>query len=372
VKVKRTTNSHRQDHRRTTELNRAPATERGVGNSEGPPPSVGRREPARVPSRVEPTLIEPSIPPIADLLKSGAIDKELRLTNEELEKIASPTAEEMARSIIAGTGWPLRPFIESPTLPKLGEVLKSHPQLYWHPLVQGQVRYLHRLRSDNEEWKRLGWQWESKFDGEYEVYTSPKEVALVNEQLANLIEAHAAGLLPQKRIQWKRARRRPGPKGGLKNPYPTWEPWSERISAEEIAADFHALRSAFKRRLDAAEGKPRTKTGAKEWYRELAQQVLESSSVACLESSYVPCSSVPWWSGYRDFEHAAHPSGWKPLNLDTALDAMLNGRMGRAGREGKPAYLAYAVLGSLLDATPEKIRNTIGNYRHPRHVKKSR
>jgi len=60
---------------------------------------------------------------------------------------------------------------------------------------------------------------------------------------------------------------------------------------------------------------------------------------------------------------------WKPLNLDTALDAMLEGKMGSGG---KPACLAYAVLGSLLNVTPEKIRNTIDNSIHPRRAKKSR
>lgn len=63
---------------------------------------------------------------------------------------------------------------------------------------------------------------------------------------------------------------------------------------------------------------------------------------------------------------------WKPLNLDDTLDAMLNDNMGRAGHEGRPAYLAYAVLGALLDKEPDEIRNTLDNFRHPRRRKKTR
>jgi hypothetical protein len=41
--------------------------------------------------------------------------------------------------------------------------------------------------------------------------------------------------------------------------------------------------------------------------------------------------------------------------------------MGRAGRDGKPAYLAYAVLGALLEKSPEVIKYALDNYRYPRH-----
>jgi hypothetical protein len=123
------------------------------------------------------------------------------------------------------------------------------------------------------------------------------------------------------------------------------------VRAAWLYQDFLVLRDAFKARLREAKGKPPMKAAAKEWYRKLAQEVLQDSSTG-------------WWSGYRDYQADA----WKPLDLETALDAMLKGK---GGHEGKPAYLAYAVLGSLLDVTPEKIRNTIDNYAPRRRAKKS-
>jgi hypothetical protein len=42
---------------------------------------------------------------------------------------------------------------------------------------------------------------------------------------------------------------------------------------------------------------------------------------------------------------------------------MVAAQMGRAGRSGRPAYLACATLADLLDATPEKIADFLGNYR---------
>jgi hypothetical protein len=66
----------------------------------------------------------------------------------------------------------------------------------------------------------------------------------------------------------------------------------------------------------------------------------------------------------RDEEYSER---WKRLELDAALDRMLPpGHKGDNEQDGKPAYLAYAVLGALLGVTPEKIRNTLDNYRRTR------
>ncbi len=185
---------------------------------------------------IEPTILSIA-EEIAGLLKSRTLI-DVGLTDEEAKRIVTGlTVDVMAKSI-TGTGWALRPFIESPSLAKLCEILRSHPQLYAHPLVQSEIRYLCRLRSDEKEWERLGWQWQSQGDGEYEVITPPEEVAVVDQQLANLIEAHASSLFPQKRIQWKPARKQAGPKGGLTNPHPTWEPWSHSVSAVWLHENF--------------------------------------------------------------------------------------------------------------------------------------
>ena len=52
---------------------------------------------------------------------------------------------------------------------------------------------------------------------------------------------------------------------------------------------------------------------------------------------------------------------WKPLDLKDDIKKMCSGNMGR--KNGKSAYLAYAILGRLLDVTPEMIRDKIDNYR---------
>jgi hypothetical protein len=64
---------------------------------------------------------------------------------------------------------------------------------------------------------------------------------------------------------------------------------------------------------------------------------------------------------------------WTPIDLGDAIEKMLKpGHMGRAGANGKLAYLAYAVLGALLEVPPEKIRNTLDNFRHKRRPKPTR
>jgi len=294
------------------------------------------------PLPVEPTLIEPSIlsiaPRVGELIRSGTLAT--WLTEEELRKITQPLgADGIAKSISAGTGWPLHSFLESPSLTKLAEVLRSHPNLYWHPIVERQIRYLQRLQSEEEEWRRLGWHWHSEWDGEYEIYTPPQEVALVKQQLANLVEAHVCGLLPRTRIRWERAKMQPGPKGGLEI-----QGLSKRISAEWLDGFFHMLRDTFKIILRSARDKPVTKKAAKEWYQKLVQEAVQEDVGMSLAGPAIS-------------------------HLESALDAMLDGNI---GHEGKPAYLAYAALGALLSTTPENIRNTIGNYRYPRRVKASR
>jgi len=66
-------------------------------------------------------------------------------------------------------------------------------------------------------------------------------------------------------------------------------------------------------------------------------------------------------------------TSWRalPLGLREPISRMLRGGMGRAGRSGRPAYLACATLGVLLDAAPEKIADLLNNYRRTRrhHLK---
>jgi hypothetical protein len=297
-------------------------------------------------------LIEPLILEAAKIVKAGNVTGDV-----VFPETRALTVEEIAKTII-GIGWAGSPVVVSPTLTKLAEILRTSPGLYWHPLVERQISYLRRLQSDKEEWQRLGWQWHSLRDGEYseyEFYCPPKEVAIVDQTLANLIEAHATGLLPKKQIQWKPARKQGGRQGAPKNPYPTWEPWSNTISAQWIHENFLALREAFKERLQARERKPSTKAETKEWYRTVVPEVLKESSGI-------------WWSGLREYDSDG-VSRWRSLDLDAALNALADGSV---GNEGRPAFLSYAVLAALLDVEPKKIRSTIDNYRHPRRVRKDR
>jgi hypothetical protein len=319
-------------------------------------------------------LIEPSVLRIAGLLKSGRL-----------------TAEEMAKPI-AGTGWPrmppeLRPFIESPTLPRLAEVLRARPGLYWHPLVERQIAYLRRLRYDVKEWERLGW--EPEWNDTYSFARAPRQVATVSEALRSIVEAHAGGLFPRRRIVWKDHSRKPGRKGRLNNPHPTGESWTEWIEPVWLAEDFRYLHAAFKARLRQPEAKPYLRAEAKEWHRRVAQEILQLVSET---------DGVGWWSGWKDHEVeemtadpaqsrvSPEPSDdalfseppiiiverWKPLDLDDALDKMLRREPASLAKEGKPAYLAYAVLGALVGKDPDALKAIIDNYRYPRRRRRTR
>jgi hypothetical protein len=66
-----------------------------------------------------------------------------------------------------------------------------------------------------------------------------------------------------------------------------------------------------------------------------------------------------------------HPNPWQlrtswprvMVGLRGHVTNMLGRNMGRAGKSGRPAYLACATLGVLLDNTPERIADFLANYR---------
>jgi hypothetical protein len=192
------------------------------------------------------SLIHPMISKVAALLQSG------KATAEDLGK---PYA----------VFWPrvpheLLPFIQSPNLATLIEVLTSHPRLYWHPLVFRQIDYLLRLRYDEAEWQRLGWV--PQYD-EDSYHWPPAKVTVVNQWLERLVEAHVNGLFPDRRLQWTPQPKRRGPKSGIRNPVPA-EGWAEWVDAASLDEDFRELRSAFKTRLIASkQAVPRLKPDAK-------------------------------------------------------------------------------------------------------------
>ncbi len=59
------------------------------------------------------------------------------------------------------------------------------------------------------------------------------------------------------------------------------------------------------------------------------------------------------------------------LNLRPSVTRMLTGKMGRAGKSGRPAYLACATLAALLDTTPEKIADFLNNHRRRPRAKRN-
>ncbi len=302
-------------------------------------------------------LIAPKIAEFAERVRSGAIPSEERAKPVSYSRPLVPPA--------------LEPFFDSPCLQRLVEALQRQPGLYWHPLVEAQVAYLLALHRDEAEWQRLGWK--RRWDRDLKDREPPDEVALASEALKMLLEGHVRSLRLGTRIEGRRSPGRRGPKGVISNPYPIG-PETEEIDGADLDETFREMKALFEEQLGRRKGG--LKAEAKARYRTLAQEVLAAVN--------------PWWSGFKEpsvvpTEATAAPEQspragpesfadwlswkvtestvprWRPLVLDDALDRLLGQRMGR--KEGKSAYLAHAVLGELLWVTPEKIRDTLQNYR---------
>jgi len=210
----------------------------------------------------------------------------------------------------------------------------------------------------------------------------------VYRHLENLVSAHMSNFFPGRQMKLRPIRQKPGPKGlKNKNPFPAHSS-DQVVNAVWLKHDYEVLRSAFRERLNTSADKPVLKAALVEWYQTLANEILAKTSseegvaswsdrkdyitikASPSELASVPeSSSDPWNNPITEWLEIE----WTPLDLHSAIKRMLiRGGMGAAGKNGKPAYLAYAVLGALVNQTPEKIRNTIDNHQYRRRFKKTR
>jgi len=280
----------------------------------------------------------------------------------------------------------LHPFLQTLDLTKLAQALKRKPGLYFDPIVKNQIFYLTRLKYDQRLWDQLRWGIEGDDSHIAGGWAPPEEVAQVEEFLKMLLAAHVKALFPYRKLELKSLPRPGGRKGGLKNLNPTSDPWTQFIDAQTIDEDYESLKELIKKNIHF----PSVVNPNKQTRKRInlqAMKVLEESQI--------------YWSGLRkivsngpafdsnkakasDSENTRHISflipyweeKWEPLDLDEDIKDMCSGkdmrskRIEKTKKDGKPAYLAYAILGCLLDVHPWQIRNVIDNYRHPRPSRK--
>ena len=174
-----------------------------------------------------------------DLPPSEAIDRLMDPWVQKMADLAVQASPEARAKALEGSGWTRVPdqlllFMQSPRLSTLRSILTSHPWLYCHPIVVRQLRYLRRLTRDEQEWERLGW--EEQWDRDYGFSLPPKEASEAEAALKQLVESHVRGLGVGNRIEWQSTRRKPGPKGTFKNPYPAGAPGDEWVSGTRSRA----------------------------------------------------------------------------------------------------------------------------------------
>jgi hypothetical protein len=232
-----------------------------------------------------------------------------------------------------------------------------------------------------------------------------------------------------------RPRRKPGPKGRIRNPAPVrdsdGEPLGEWLDGDDLDTTEVALRTRFvaeRLKLSArvgeppdfavnrivalvknvlAEGEapwwsgrghvtiddpmPRPSRGGTGWTSHgVGPKPLRRPVDGCLwvDTSRTPAMVRRWdgrtkaWRAQRTLPHGMSPDDFidfatrpmaglhtrwmmKPRFYDW-VGRMVTSQMERAGRSGRPAYLAYATLADLLDSTPEKIADFLNHFRRSR------
>ncbi len=333
---------------------------------------TSRSEPTELESHPD-SLIEPAVRELAEGYRSGRTSED-----EPIDVTSQPLPRD------------LLPFVQSLSLAKLVQILARRPYLYWHPVVSVQLMSLRRLVWDEGEWRRLGWQHqEGDGDGDGEFYP-PKEVALAYAYLSAVLEAHAHGLFPGRRIKWTAAPRKPGRKLGFTNPSPTEDAKSGQVVIGVVDYEEQKLRRGFRTRL--AELKRRdaeTREMYKTRIQDLVREVLDANRIGewsaltelVVKEHTHDNRKVRLGPGTRvrfSICLACIPERrWtKPFSLDdSVISALRSGnarRLGQAGKEGKAAYLAYAVLGNLLNQRPEIVRSRLDRFRRARRRRSAR
>jgi len=295
----------------------------------------------------------------------------LSLANEYNTNTLSPENREEFRSDFIR-------FLESLDLSILAEILKSKAHLYFHPVVWTQVLQLINLQWDEREWDRLGWGIDADENG---IRIPPKEVEDVNRFLQMLLEAHAKALFPWQRIEWKPLRQTSGPKGILENPHPTPQPWTKNISADQLFHDFRELKEKIKSKYDFSSLKRNPSSEDKFTISQIGMEALHESGIDWSGRREIISEEPPFdpeppdppdSENHGTFRIPYWRYGWKSLDLHPYIEKMCSGNMGNAGKDGKPSYLAYAILGKLFDKSPTKIRDVIENYRRKQPPRKPR
>jgi hypothetical protein len=115
-------------------------------------------------------------------------------------------------------------------------------------------------------------------------------------------------------------------------------------------------------------------TDSHEWFIEEYDAASQSWRWSLRVSARDATEAERWLIGNgRNFFGIVRPASWKPTPPRRIVHALREpvGRMledmGKAGKDGRYAYLAYALLGVLIDLTPLQIRTLLDNRRRPRH-----
>jgi hypothetical protein len=290
---------------------------------------------------------------------------------------------EVERTALTESGLPeeLLLAIEAPSLPKLAETIQAHPHVYWHPLVGRQIRYLDRLCWDRDEWARRGWEELWKYDEGWGdcVREPPAEVADVERWRVRLLEAHVRGFLPGHRVERPKESEGASTRSGLVNPYPR-RPMDKRIDASRLEEDWTLLRTFFRRRRRELEMHPPLETAVAR-VRRLVDEALRTLSVCGWSSlSYrIVVDESPLEQGLPEpppgtpellrrlwsiRTRAPVIECWKGVDFEPVIRRMLDhDGMRRLKSDGRPAFLAYGVLGTILNVPPEDVRDRIAALR---------
>jgi len=327
--------------------------------------------------------LKSSKPPVAKSAEKHQIDPgQYPLIHPEIIKISKDFISiytDEQRNEIPG---PLHPFLQKMDLSTLVETLKRNPILYFDPIVSAQISYLMGLRYNQELWNRLGWGIQAD-DSIPSGWRPPKEVDEVIKYLRLLLEAHAHSIFRYQKMEWKSLHQKRGPRGGLKNPHPTSEPWTQFIDAQTIYSEYKFLKELIDKSIQI----PSVVNPSKQTIESInlqAMKVLEDSQIHWSGlhqlipdgTAFDPKKPEPTDPKQRHvmlFSWILRSKDqWEPLDLEKAIKDMCSGRIKIVKRDGKHSYLAYSILGRLLDVPPEKIRNVIDNYRHKRSTRKKR
>ncbi len=171
-------------------------------------------------------------------------------------------------------------------------------------------------------------------------------------------------------MSWEQYPEKPGTKSRIENPHPSLRHEYGHIVPSELFESFDALRNAAKAHGFNEMPQPTNLDGVASLRPALRRVLDEAGPAWTTLRELKPTAQSPPASGCTGRSIPSVDIVWPEAVIDDLARRAIAQYATFPYDEGVPAFVAYAILATLLNVSPVKIRNTLDNFQHPRRSRR--